>query len=102
MLTRSRLKRGEGQLEIFNPEIGHAYRINKMEDEEYREKYEKAFHNAFYHMEDKVEKMFSYYQERLAKKKTKKEKVEDNALLNQGRGGDPFEPPSPSSSSSSE
>ena len=80
MLTRSRLERGEGQLETFNPEIGHAHRRNKMVDEEYREKDEKAFHNAFYHMEDKVEKMFSYYQERLAKKKTKEEKAKYNAL----------------------
>ena len=66
-----------------------------MEYEEYREEDEKALRKAFY-------QLFADYQDRLAKKKMKREKVEDNALLNQGRGGDPFEPPSPSSSSSSE
>ena len=73
MLTRSRRKRGEGVLEAFNPEIGCAHRREKMEDE-------KAFYKAFYQMADKVEKIFTDYQERLEKKKTKKEKAHDNAL----------------------
>ena len=50
-------------------------------------------------MEDQVEKSFPYYQERLENKKTKKDKVKDNA---QGKGKAPSEPSSPSSSFSSE
>ena len=70
-----------------------------MADEEYREEAQKAFHKDLYQMEDRVEKLFAYYQERLENKKKKKEKEENNAL---GKGGDPSEPSSPSSSSSSE
>ena len=68
-----------------------------MVDEYYRGEDEKAYCKAFYQMVDGVENLFTYYQERLEKKKTKKEKAENNAL---GKGGNPFEPPSPSSSSS--
>ena len=52
-------------------------------------------------MEDMVEKLFADYQERLGKKKMKKEKAGDNALLNHGKEGDPHDPPYPSSRSSS-
>ena len=97
MLTRSRLKRGEGVFEDFNPEIGCTHRREKMADEDYRGEDEKAFHKDFYQMEDIVEKLFANYQERLEKKKRKKEKEKDNDL---GKGEDPFEPSSPSSSSS--
>ena len=62
-----------------------------MADEDYRGEYEKAFSKAFYQMGDIVEKMFAAYQERLEKKKMKKEKAEDNDL---GKGGDPSEPSS--------
>ena len=48
-------------------------------------------------MENRVEKLFAYYQERLDRKKRKKEKAKDNAL---GKGEDPSKPSSPSSSSS--
>ena len=75
MLTRSRLKRGEGVLEAFNPEFGLAHRREKMADEDYRGEDEKAFRKAFYRMPDRVEKLFADYQERLEKKKTKKEKA---------------------------
>jgi hypothetical protein len=34
MLTRAKLKEGEGKLKTFNPEIGRATRRRKMEDEE--------------------------------------------------------------------
>ena len=98
MLTRLKLKRGEGELEAFNPEIGHAHRRKKMTYEVYREEDKKAFHKYFYQMIDIVEKMFADYQERLENKKTKKEKAKDNAL---GKGKDLNEPSSPSSSSSS-
>ena len=50
-------------------------------------------------MTDIVEKLFADYQEILEKKKMKKKKVEDNHL---GKGGDSYEPSSPSSSSSCE
>ena len=53
-----------------------------MEYEVYREEDEKVFREAFYHMEDRVEKLLAYYQKILVKKKMKKEKVEDNSLLN--------------------
>ena len=49
-------------------------------------------------MADRVEKLFTDYQERLEKKKTKKEQAKDNAW---GKGKGPYEPSSPSSSSSS-
>ena len=87
MLTRSNIKRGEGVLEAFNLEIGHAHQKEKMTDEDYQGEDEKAFHKAFYQMEDRVEKLFAYYQERLEKKKPKKEKAKDNAW---GKGKDPF------------
>ena len=96
VLTRSRIKRGEVQLETSNPEIGHAHRRNKLADEDYQEEDEKDFHKVFYQMEDMVEFFFVDYQDRLEKKKTKKEKEENIAL---GKGGDPY---GPSSSSSSE
>ena len=85
-------------IEAFNPDIGCAHRRKKMVDEEYREEDEKAFRKDFYQMADIVEKLFADYQEILEKKKTKKEKAENNAL---GKGVDPYEPSSPSSSSSS-
>ena len=85
-------------LEAFNPNIGRAHRRKKMANEEYREEDEKAFRKDFYQMADIVEKMFAHYQERLTKKKMKKEKVEDNAL---GKREDHTEPSSPSSFSSS-
>ena len=66
-----------------------------MADEEYQEEDEKAFHKAFYQMENQLEKLFVDYQERLEKK----EKAKNNDF---GKGGDPSNPSSPSSSSSSE
>jgi hypothetical protein len=42
-----------------------------------------------------VEKLYANYEERVAKKEKKKEtKVEDDALVNQGNGGDLPESPS--------
>ena len=70
-----------------------------MENEDYQGEDEKAFHKAFYQMEDTIEKLFTYYQERLEKNKIKKEIEKDNA---QGKGKSPSEPSSPSSSFSSE
>ena len=73
MLTRSRFQCGEGELETFDPEIG-SRRRKRMASEDYREEDEKAFRKAFYQMADRVEKSFADYQERLDKKKRKKEK----------------------------
>ena len=62
MLTRSRLKRGEGVLETFNLEIGCAHQREKMAHEYYWEEDEKAFCKVFYQMADILEKLFSYFQ----------------------------------------
>jgi hypothetical protein len=57
----------------------------------------------FYRMSEMVERMYGDYEKRMKKKGKKNEaQADDNALVNQGVGGDPPEPPSsPSSSSSS-
>ena len=54
MLTRSKLKQGEGVLEYFNPDIGHAHRKRKMADEDYRGENENAFCKDFYQMAYRV------------------------------------------------
>ena len=69
-----------------------------MVDEEYQGEDEKAFCKAFYQMADRVENLFAYYQERLEKKKMKKDQAKDSAW---GKGKDPLALYSPSSSSSS-
>ena len=61
MLTRSRFQQGEGELETFDLEIG-SRRRKKMASEDYREGDEKAFHKSFYHMANRVEKLFADYQ----------------------------------------
>jgi hypothetical protein len=100
MLTRAKLKAGEGKLKTFNPEIGRATRGRKMEMKKASSEHEKNFHKIFLPMSDMVEKLFADYEKRVAKKeKKKKVKEEDNASVNHGIGGDPPEPPSPSSSS---
>jgi hypothetical protein len=68
-----------------------------------RDEQEKNFHMVFYCMSKMVERMYGYYEKRKNKKGKKKEaQANDNALVNQGVGGDPPEPPtSPSSSISS-
>jgi hypothetical protein len=48
MLTRAKLKVGEGKLETFNLEIGCATPERKMGNEELRTEYEKNFQKAFY------------------------------------------------------
>ena len=48
MLTRLKLKRGEGALEEFNPNIERVHHRNKMKYEEYREEDEKGFCKDFY------------------------------------------------------
>jgi hypothetical protein len=99
ILTRAKLKEGEGKIKTFNTKIGHATRRRKMGDEELRKHYENNFHKDFYRMSDRVEKSFADYEKRVEKEKKKKAKEEDNASVNHESGGDPPEPPSPSSSS---
>jgi hypothetical protein len=100
MLTRAKHKKGEGTLNTFNPEFGHASRRKKMAEEDKHDEQEKKFHMVFYRM---VERMHGDYEKRMKKKGNKKEaQADDDASVNQGVGGDPPEPPSsPSSSSSS-
>jgi hypothetical protein len=58
---------------------------------------------VFYFMSEMVERIYGDYEKRVKKKEKKNEEhVDDDALVNQGNGGDPPESPSsPSSSSSS-
>ena len=55
MLTRVKLKTGEGELEMFIPEIGRLHHRRKMV-EDYGTKDEKDFYKSFYQMADRVEK----------------------------------------------
>ena len=77
-----------------------------MAEEDKHDEQEKNFHMVFYHMSEMVERMYGDYEKRMKKKGKKKEAPpNDDASVNQGAGGDPFEPsssPSSSSSSSSE
>jgi hypothetical protein len=74
-----------------------------MDEEDKRDEQEKNFHMVFYRMSKMVERMYGDYEKRMKKKGKKNEaQVDENALVKQGAGGDPLEPPSsPSSSSSS-
>ena len=59
MLTKGKVKKGEGELVPYDPEIGHVGRMKRMvEEEAFYTKIEKYFHKAFYHMEDQVEQYF--------------------------------------------
>jgi hypothetical protein len=103
MLTRAKHKQGEGTLTTFNPEVGRASQRKKMAKEDKRDEHEKKFHMVFYCMSEMVEQMYGDYEKRMKKKQKKKEAhADDDALVNQGVGGDSPEPPySPLSSSSS-
>jgi hypothetical protein len=71
-----------------------------MDDEERRAEHKHNFHKIFYRMPNMAEKLYVYYEERVAKQeKKKKSKGEDNASVNHVIGGDPPKTPSPSSSS---
>jgi hypothetical protein len=74
-----------------------------MAEEDKRDEHEKQIHMVFYHMSEMVERMYGDYEKRMKKKGKKKEiHLDDDAVINQGAGGDPPKPPSsPSSSSSS-
>ena len=89
MLNRNRLRRGEGTLKYFYPEVGRAHRRRNMDDD-VRNEEELNFHKTFYTPADQVEKFFSRLE--------KLEKAGENASEGKGsghgnNGGDP--PPSP-------
>ena len=58
MLTRNRLRRGEGKINSFDLEAGRAHRRRNMDDDVQNEE-ELKFWKTFYTMADRVEKMFS-------------------------------------------
>ena len=72
MLTRAKNKQGEGTLNTFNPEVGHASRKKKMDEEEKHDEQEKNFHMVFYRMSELVEQMYGYYTKMMKKKGKKK------------------------------
>ena len=97
MLTKNRLRRGEGKLKYFVPGSRHVHRRRNMDDD-VRNEEEKKIGKKFYTMADRVEKLFSRLQ--------KLEKAGENASEGQGsmhgdNGGDPPLPPPTSESSSS-
>jgi hypothetical protein len=55
MLTRAKHKQGEGTLNTFNPEVGHASQRKKMAEEDKHDEQEKNFHMVFYRMSEMVE-----------------------------------------------
>ena len=88
MLTRNKLKEGEGQLVPYDLEIGHVQWNNNIAEEEVHTELEKAFHKSFYQMADWVEQLFAKYQQRITNKERnkKKEKEEDASFVNQEDG----------------
>ena len=51
MLTRNRLIRGKGELELFDHEVGHAHRRRNMNEEE------RNFKKTFYSMAENVSQL---------------------------------------------
>lgn len=95
MLTRNRLQRGEGKLESFDPEVGRLARRKEMVDEEAWMEQEWNYDNIFFTMEEKVDKLFAKYENKI---NLEKKELDDHASKNhQGGGKEPIEPPSPSS-----
>ena len=58
MLTRNRLQTGEGELEPFDPEAGHAHQRRNM-DEEAQIEEERNFCKTFYSMAKNVGQLLS-------------------------------------------
>ena len=58
MLTRSRLRRGKGTLQAFDPEEGRAHQRRNMGDEDRNEE-ELNFRKTFYNMAYQVQKLLS-------------------------------------------
>lgn len=55
MITRAKLKKGEGKLKYFDREIGHETQRIKMVDDDACTEEEQVFHKYFYTMENKVD-----------------------------------------------
>ena len=72
MLTRTKLKAGEGELEPFNPETGRETQRKKMAYDDACSEHDEASHKAFQQMLDKVDQLFVDYHERLENKENKK------------------------------
>ena len=77
MLTRNRLRRGEGTQKSFDSEVGRAHQRRNMDDNVQNEE-ELNFRKTFYTMVDRVDKLF-YRLEKL-------EKAGENASEGQGSG----------------
>ena len=83
MISRAKNKKGEGNLNTFNSEVGHASQRKKMAEEEKRDEHEKKFHMVFYCMSEMVERMYGDYEKRMKKKGKKKEAhADDDASVN--------------------
>ena len=110
MLTRAKLQASEGTLDPYNSKI-RAHRRRNMDANDSYIDMEEKFHKVFYMMADKVDKLFTDYEEIMekerkgseVKKENKEVKGEGNASVNhRGGGEEPPEPPSsPSASSTS-
>ena len=59
MLIRNRLRRGEGKLKSFDPEVGCAHRRRNMADEKACYEEELNFHKTFYTMAENVRQLLS-------------------------------------------
>lgn len=91
MLTRNRLRRGEGKLKYFDPEAGHALRRRRMAHEEDCYEEELNFRKTFYTMAESIGQLLS----RLEKEKGKKAEEQGSV-----HGNGEEEPPPPSTSES--
>jgi len=72
MITREKIKEGEGKLKSFDSEIGHATRRNKTKNENVHTQNDKAFHKDLFSMEDMINTLFLDYKNRIEKKEKKK------------------------------
>lgn len=69
IITRVKLKKGEGKLKSFDPEIGNATQRRNMENDNVRTE---NFHKAFYRVPNMLDKLVANYEKRVAKKEKKK------------------------------
>jgi hypothetical protein len=86
MLTRAKHNKGEGTLNNFNPEVGHASQKKKMVEEDKSDEQEKTFHMVFYRMSEMVKQMYGDYEKRMKKKEKKKEAHVDDDDFDKPRG----------------
>ena len=89
MLTRGRIQRGEGNVEPFDPEVGHAPRRRNMAEGEAHIEEERNFRNTFYSTVENVGKLV------LRLEITEERNLEEQGSTHGNGGEEP--PPSPSS-----